>query len=69
MYSDTIEDSEEGANDFEVHAVGAGQWYSSGELQRANLFWVVDERRVGLVKLGVHSWHNLVFILNAEMGS
>lgn len=48
--AELAEDGEEGAEDLELHAVGAGQGRGGGELQGADLFGFVDEEGVVLVE-------------------
>ena len=37
FFPEVVEDGEEGADDFELHGVGAGQGDGGGELQGADL--------------------------------
>ena len=53
LVSEVVEDGEEGADDLELHAVGARQRDGGRELQRADLLRLVDDEGVGLVEFGV----------------
>ena len=53
LVAEVVEDGEEGADDFELHAVGARQRDGGRELQGADLLGLVDDEGVCLVEFGV----------------